>query len=92
MSSHRGQLGGSKTPVAYCHLHKFTLSKTQMKNRKCIEKNCDRLQRYENHSYWEADKKRKERLAAPGHEKKEAIAQRMIEYERAKAHRQMRAK
>ena len=46
--------------VGYCHYHKCRLSKRQMQNRKCLEKGCQRLQRFEEHPYWAQRAKRKE--------------------------------
>lgn len=36
-------LGGSSKPVKYCTLHKRTLSKQQMKSKRCMAKNCRHL-------------------------------------------------
>lgn len=53
-------LGGSYDPIGYCHYHKRTVSRQQLKNRKCLAKKCDRLQKYEGHPFWVAREKRKE--------------------------------
>lgn len=51
-------LGANKEHcIGFCHLHKCNLSARQMRNRKCLQKQCARLQRYEDHPYWQ---KRKE--------------------------------
>ena len=44
-------LGGSKNPVGYCAYHKATLSTKQLKAKECLQKNCNRLIKYE-HEYW----------------------------------------
>ena len=44
-------LGGSKNPVGYCAYHKATLSTKQLKSKECLQKNCNRLIKYE-HEYW----------------------------------------
>lgn len=52
--------------VGFCLYHKKTLSKKQMQNRKCLEKQCKRFAPRKDHPYWrrreeikEARKKRK---------------------------------
>ena len=44
-------LGGSKNPVGYCAYHKTTLSTKQLKAKECLQKNCNRLIKYD-HEYW----------------------------------------
>jgi len=38
--------------VGYCHYHKATLSEYQLKKKRCLEKQCTRLQRVP-HPFWE---------------------------------------
>lgn len=38
--------------VGYCHYHNATLSEHQLKKKKCLEKQCNRLQRIQ-HPFWE---------------------------------------
>lgn len=45
------RLGGSQNPVGYCAYHKATLSVNQLKGKECLQKNCDRLIKYD-HDYW----------------------------------------
>ena len=47
-------LGGGKSTkiVAFCKLHKCTLTTKQLKNRKCLSKGCFHLHKYENHTWW----------------------------------------
>ena len=52
------KLGGSQSPIAYCHYHKMTLSKTQMDSKGCLEKGCLRLEKY-NCEFWDKYNKRK---------------------------------
>lgn len=63
------QLGGSKSPIAYCHYHKMTLSKTQMESKGCLEKQCNRLQKYDC-EYWRQYIKKKEQSKQRREEKK----------------------
>lgn len=46
--------------IGYCTLHKCCMSKKQMQNRKCLEKNCTRFSRRETHPYWQGREKKKE--------------------------------
>lgn len=46
------QLGGSENPVGYCFYHHKTLSTKQLKSKQCLEKNCNRLMKYEEHGFW----------------------------------------
>ena len=63
-------LGGKpENCVGYCHYHKCTVTLRQMKNRKCLLKQCPRLQRYENHPYW----KQRERAKEAKRKRKEAM-------------------
>ena len=52
---------GCKNPVAYCRLHRCTMSVTQMKNRKCLSKNCVHFRKIRAHHYWEQRELRKQR-------------------------------
>lgn len=63
------QLGGSKDPIGYCHYHKFTISKQQLKSKQCIEKNCNRLQKYSDHPFW-INKEKQKQLAKQHREEK----------------------
>lgn len=63
-------LGGSKSPVGFCHLHKKTLSLRQMKKKECLAKECHWLERYKDHHYWIERAKRKELAKARRMEKK----------------------
>ena len=61
-------LGGPREKViGYCHLHKCRITVRQMKARQCLQKQCGRLQRYEEHPYWvqrakqKAEKKERKR-------------------------------
>lgn len=59
------KLGGSSNPVGYCHYHRMTLSTKQLKSKQCLEKNCNRLSKYEEHGFWkqlEEQNKKKEQL------------------------------
>lgn len=44
----------------YCYYHKCALSVKQLKAHKCLQKNCDRLKKYESHEWW----KQRERAKA----------------------------
>lgn len=46
--------------VGYCRLHKYGLSKKQMQNRKCLEKECTRFVKRCEHPYWKGREKKKE--------------------------------
>ena len=39
--------------VGFCLYHKKTLSKRQMQNRKCLEKQCKRFAPRKDHPYWQ---------------------------------------
>lgn len=54
------RLGGSQDPIGYCHLHKRTLSKQQMKSKQCVAKECGALQKYLEHPYWVKSNKAKQ--------------------------------
>lgn len=40
-----------KSPVAFCRLHRKHLSSKQLRKKRCIEKNCYHLKKYE-HKFW----------------------------------------
>lgn len=44
----------------YCYYHKCHLTVRQLKSHKCLQKNCNRLERYEDHQWW----KQRERAKA----------------------------
>lgn len=48
----------------YCRKHRSTVSVTQMKKRKCLEKECWYFVRYKQHSYWVEQQQKKEKRAA----------------------------
>ena len=58
-------LGGSKNPVGWCCLHRFTLSVNQMKRKRCLIKDCRHFRKKKEHNYWKAKERanqsRKER-------------------------------
>ena len=41
-----------KDPVAYCRLHRVSLSTGQIKGKQCIDKSCRYFSKYKNHRYW----------------------------------------
>lgn len=45
------RLGGAN-PCAYCRLHRSGMTVKQMKNRKCLEKNCRHFRKIKTHGYW----------------------------------------
>lgn len=57
----------AKSPCAYCCLKKVSLTVKQVKRKKCLEKRCWHLRRYE-HEWWrqrdEVNQMRRERKAA----------------------------
>lgn len=61
-------LGGGKNPVAWCALHKRTLSVKQMRKKKCLEKQCTWLAK-KDHPYW-AQREQKKQLAKARREAK----------------------
>lgn len=46
--------------VGFCMYHKKTLSRKQMQNRKCLEKQCNRFIPRKEHPYWQYREKVKE--------------------------------
>lgn len=49
--------------IGYCHFHKCYLTATQLKQKECLKKQCDALERHD-HEYWrqrELKKMRKKR-------------------------------
>lgn len=44
--------GNSYKCAANCCLHKCGLTVKQIKQRKCLSKNCRHFKKYEEHSYW----------------------------------------
>ena len=52
----------SKNSCAYCWKHHKALTPTQLRRRKCLERQCDALCRCE-HPYWIQREKRKEQRA-----------------------------
>lgn len=55
--------------IGYCTLHKCCMSKKQMLNRKCLEKQCRRFNPRKEHPYW----KGKEEKKALRKQRKEAL-------------------
>lgn len=55
--------------VGFCLYHKKTLSKKQMQNRKCLEKQCKRFSPRKDHPYW----RRREEIKEAKRARKEAL-------------------
>lgn len=55
--------------VGFCLYHKKTLSKKQMQNRKCLEKQCKRFAPRKDHPYWQ----RREEIKEAKRARKEAL-------------------
>lgn len=55
--------------VGFCLYHKKTLSKKQMQNRKCLEKQCKRFAPRKDHPYW----RRREEIKEAKRARKEAL-------------------
>ena len=53
-------LGGSKNPVGWCCLHRFTLSVNQMKRKRCLIKDCRHFRKKKEHNYWKAKERAKQ--------------------------------
>lgn len=53
-------LGGSKNPVGWCCLHRFTLSVKQMKRKRCLVKDCRHFRKKREHDYWKAKERAKQ--------------------------------
>ena len=53
-------LGGSKNPVGWCCLHRFTLSVKQMKRKRCLVKDCRHFRKKKEHDYWKAKERAKQ--------------------------------
>lgn len=52
---YRTVLGGiCKDPIAYCKLHKASITKKQLKIKDCVKKECHYLSKYE-HDYWKIE-------------------------------------
>lgn len=47
-----------KNPVAYCKLHKASISKKQMDIKGCLKRGCYHLSKY-NHPFWEQRSRKK---------------------------------
>lgn len=47
-----GQFIKRTNAVGYCRLHGVALTKTDLKNRECLKKQCGALKRYEENYYW----------------------------------------
>lgn len=55
--------------VGFCLYHKKTLSRKQMQNRKCLEKQCKRFAPRKDHPYW----RRREEIKEAKRARKEAL-------------------
>lgn len=55
--------------IGYCTLHKSCMSKKQMQNRKCLEKQCKRFAPRKDHPYW----RRREEIKEAKRARKEAL-------------------
>lgn len=55
--------------IGYCALHKCCMSKKQMQNRKCLEKQCKRFAPRKDHPYW----RRREEIKEGKRARKEAL-------------------
>lgn len=55
--------------VGFCLYHRKTLSKKQMQNRKCLEKQCKRFVPRKDHPYW----RRREEIKEAKRARKEAL-------------------
>ena len=53
-------LGGSKNPVGWCCLHRFTLSVKQMKRKRCLVKDCRHFRKKKDHDYWKVKERAKQ--------------------------------
>lgn len=53
----------SANSCAYCWKHKLALTPQQLKQRRCLARNCDALEKHE-HPYWEQRTHRKEKRRA----------------------------
>lgn len=57
--------GQSNNIVGYCHYHKCYITKRQLtNNKKCLQKNCDRFEKNENHEYWKQRERQKAKKKA----------------------------
>jgi hypothetical protein len=45
--------------VGYCHCHKAALTAKTLKRHGCLGKQCDALQKYEEHDFWRQHEQRK---------------------------------
>lgn len=65
MARHRKpcQLGSATNACAWCHLHRITMSPKQMKQRKCLQKQCRHLIPWKQHPIWEQKRIARERRA-----------------------------
>ena len=46
--------------VGYCHFHKSALTVKTMKCHECLKKQCDALEKYEEHDFWRQHAQKKE--------------------------------
>ena len=60
--------------VGYCHssLHPGHLTKSILKHKQCLEKHCDRLEKFEDCSFWENRQKHLDKKQTTKREKKQA--------------------
>ena len=45
----------------YCHYHKCYVTPQHVKAHKCLQKQCDRLQKFEEHEWWKQRERLKEK-------------------------------
>lgn len=69
--------------VGYCHssLHPGYLTKSILKHKQCLEKHCDRLERFEDCSFWKNRQKHLDKRRMAKQEKKQAKLQRTQQQE-----------
>lgn len=46
--------------TGYCHFHKAALTVKTMKGHNCLGKQCDALERYQEHDFWRQHEQKKE--------------------------------
>lgn len=49
----------SSNTLAFCHKHKLSLTPKQLKQKQCMRKQCNALQKFE-HAYWDKQDEKKQ--------------------------------
>ena len=55
-----GSIIAKNRAVGYCHFHKAALTVKTMKCKECLKKQCDAIEKYDEHDFWRQHAQKKD--------------------------------